>query len=219
MVITQWVVAALLTMRTYALYGKNRLVLAPLATIIFVDSILALWSAVATSPFDEMSGLFSNRYGCDLSVPMQQTGYWAAAWGIVLLFDTIVFLLTIVRRLRERNLWNASLFRLCLRDGALYYAVMVIINIVNVLTIVLPSPEQKAMFATLTNVISSTLMSRLMLNLREPDRDASPAPSTAYNLTRHIAEPQAVDVSASWSGTTAKSFLTSYNSVDSCTRA
>ncbi|KAJ8453745.1 hypothetical protein ONZ45_g19585 [Pleurotus djamor] len=50
-------------------------------------------------------------------------------------------------------------------SGALYFAVMVLANLLNILTFYLPSPLLRGSLATFASLTSVTMISRLLLNL------------------------------------------------------
>ncbi|KIM55747.1 hypothetical protein SCLCIDRAFT_286578 [Scleroderma citrinum Foug A] len=56
----------------------------------------------------------------------------AVAWSTQLVFDTFIFLLTLMRSLHIRKERSRSIVEIILRDGSLYFAIMCIANVVNV---------------------------------------------------------------------------------------
>ncbi|PAV18833.1 hypothetical protein PNOK_0567600 [Pyrrhoderma noxium] len=93
----------------------------------------------------------------------------------VLLFDTMVFALTLyksykVNKEHKQVGMQSGLIKLLIRDGTLYYAVMAMANLSNLLLYEMLSDsffEQSAgNNSILTHTISSTLLSRIILNLR-----------------------------------------------------
>jgi len=59
------------------------------------------------------------------------------------------------------------LFTLMLRDGTIYYGVLAMLYIADIVTFLIAPPPAKGITVTFTNVILSTAMNRLMLNIRE----------------------------------------------------
>ncbi|EMD37683.1 hypothetical protein CERSUDRAFT_123570 [Gelatoporia subvermispora B] len=169
-VATQVLVAALLTMRTYALYRRSKLVLSMIVFILVTGTGVVIWSVASEKSLPTGSSLFLLRIGCDLSLSQAHAVHLAAAWGAMLVFDSLIFILTLISTVKSGMLWKGSLFRIMLRDGAIYFGTIVLSNVINILAFVLPAAEAKGMCTTLANVISSTLVSRLMLNLRDPKR-------------------------------------------------
>ncbi|OCH89166.1 hypothetical protein OBBRIDRAFT_804888 [Obba rivulosa] len=171
----QIVVAALLVLRTYALYEKNKRVLYLLVLGIVAGTGVGAWPAFTDEGSDN-TGSLSYHHGCDLSVSVQQARHLMGPWSVVLAFDTVVFALTAVRGIQMRGLWNIGLFRTFLRDGAIYYGTMVVLNILNMLTIL---PEQKGMLTCLTNVTSLSETSQAA-NCDEGSTDSQVIEDTAF---------------------------------------
>ncbi|OCH89159.1 hypothetical protein OBBRIDRAFT_826707 [Obba rivulosa] len=169
-VVTQVIVAALLTLRTYALYGQNKRILYLLGTSFVIGTSIGV--AFTDWGSNKPGKILSRQRGCDLSLSVQQSRHLTVSWSVVLAFDTLVFALTAIRGVQVRGFWNFCLFhRIFVRDGAVYYGTMVVLNVVNFLTITLPpvsggiyviylndglnsreQSEQKGMLTTFTNV-------------------------------------------------------------------
>ncbi|KAJ8462345.1 hypothetical protein ONZ51_g10957 [Trametes cubensis] len=116
------------------------------------------------------------------------------AWGAMLWFDTTIFLLTLIRALRMRSHLPGGLLHIMFRDGTIYYGIMVASNVSNIITFMVTRSGSplKGTNTTLTNVLSTTLTSRLILNLRSPDLQRSRRidhanPSNAWNAASALA--------------------------------
>ncbi|OCH94949.1 hypothetical protein OBBRIDRAFT_721553, partial [Obba rivulosa] len=175
-VLTQVIVAALLLLRTYALYNRDARILCMMIITCTAGTIVSIVSAkdVLTC----VRHLISLK-DCTVGVTPCTNLDLIGAWSSMLAFDTLVFFLTLARAIYVGGLWKGTLFRIMLRDGALYYGIMVMANIANILTFLVRhctamQPTAKGMCTTLTNVVSSTLISRLMLNLRDPNMQVCP---------------------------------------------
>ncbi|KAI0264626.1 hypothetical protein BC834DRAFT_970579 [Gloeopeniophorella convolvens] len=82
-----------------------------------------------------------------------------------------IFILTWYQALKIGG--GVPLLTVLVRDGTMYFVVLSLLNLTNVLTLLLAPPLMKDSATTLTNVFSTVLMSRLMINLRtksEPGR-------------------------------------------------
>ncbi|KAF8202817.1 hypothetical protein K438DRAFT_1758122 [Mycena galopus ATCC 62051] len=90
----------------------------------------------------------------------------AGAWEAQLACDTLVFVLTIRRAYVERTspLYTGSLIEKMLTDGGMYFGIIVIANLANLLTFYVLLSGFLSWFTT---SLSVTLLSRLMLNLHE----------------------------------------------------
>ncbi|RPD60831.1 hypothetical protein L227DRAFT_85243 [Lentinus tigrinus ALCF2SS1-6] len=163
--------SALLMLRTYALYNRNRRVVYVLSAICAVGGAISVWAilSVRGSPSPSTPKV-STYVGCDLRISQKQGYYLAAAWSSILAFDTTVFALTLWQALHVTGrTWSHSLFRVILRDGTVYFGVLAICYLSNIMTYIFVQPKHKGILTTLTNVLSTTLVTRMMLNIRNPD--------------------------------------------------
>ncbi|KAF7969596.1 hypothetical protein HWV62_26827 [Athelia sp. TMB] len=90
----------------------------------------------------------------------------ALAWMGQLGFDALVFCLTLYKSLVLRRSKSKTLIGTILRDGN--SSIMTVANAGNIVTFVAAPPLAKGAGSVFTNAISATMMSRLMLNLRDP---------------------------------------------------
>ncbi|KAI0636827.1 hypothetical protein C8Q77DRAFT_1094791 [Trametes polyzona] len=169
--LSQAVVAILLILRTYALYNCSKRMLALLVSMHLGGAVHCL-SAVLTSksPLTTDITLDFHYSLCNLSLTDDQGVHLALAWSAMLWFDTIIFLLTLYKAVQMRRELSGGLLEILFRDGTIYYGILVAVNMVNIITFLEtpPNTPMKGMATTMTNVLSVTLTSRLMLNLRDP---------------------------------------------------
>ncbi|KZV68341.1 hypothetical protein PENSPDRAFT_687316 [Peniophora sp. CONT] len=95
-IVLQLLVAALCMMRTYALYEKSRRILASLTAIAIAGIGVAVWSILTSS--DDGSPVLSSEpllVGCTKLVTKTNARHLATAWSGVLVFDIVVFGLTV----------------------------------------------------------------------------------------------------------------------------
>ncbi|KZV68364.1 hypothetical protein PENSPDRAFT_666476 [Peniophora sp. CONT] len=172
-IILQVPVGCLCTIRVYALYSQDRRVLIGL-----ILSGVILLAAATVSSFNNSVIFWSAAPFCATIQTDREATRLAVAWGTVLLYDVVIFFLTALRAFR---LWNAgSVLHTVLRDGLFYFCALSAVNIVNIVNFV---TLLKPTFASLTNALSVTLISRLMLNLRSnADRD----PSLNEDIELHV---------------------------------
>ncbi|OSD08714.1 hypothetical protein PYCCODRAFT_1380531 [Trametes coccinea BRFM310] len=168
---SQAIVAIMLVIRTYALYERNKRILALLIVTHVGGGIFCLISIVTnTSPVKTSITIPFSFKGCNLGLTNKQGIHLALAWGAMLWFDTTIFVLTLLRALRMRRHLPGGLLEIMFRDGTVYYGIMVVANVSNTITFLItpPGSPMKGLDTTLTNVLSTTLTSRLILNLRDP---------------------------------------------------
>ncbi|EIW60024.1 uncharacterized protein TRAVEDRAFT_70525 [Trametes versicolor FP-101664 SS1] len=187
--LSQAVVAILLILRTYALYNCSKRMLALLISMHLGGAVHCLIrpsarralhreltrrlkSAVLTSksPLTTDTPLGFRYSLCNLSLTDDQGVHLALAWSAMLWFDTIIFLLTLYKAVLMRRELSGGLLEVLFRDGTIYYGILVVVNMINIITFLKTAPNTplKGMATTMTNVLSVTLTSRLMLNLRDP---------------------------------------------------
>ncbi|KIM74113.1 hypothetical protein PILCRDRAFT_828522 [Piloderma croceum F 1598] len=166
LVVNQVLVCMLLTIRTWALYGRN------IRILLFIIGIAALLLGVASWSLVGQDQTFPIVVGgCHMELSNKTGIHLAVAWEALLGFDSLIFILTLLKtyRVRPRHDFilpkRINIVSLVLRDGAIYYAVMVLANLANILTLYLSSPILKGCLSSFASCISVTMMSRLMLNL------------------------------------------------------
>ncbi|KAI6012061.1 hypothetical protein BKA83DRAFT_4369462 [Pisolithus microcarpus] len=149
-IVVQAIGGIIMIMRIYALYERDRCVLAILVFLAVGAIAVGCWAVVALPPPPAA-----------VLVPTQEPliGYLSAAWGGQLLFDVVIFGLTLWRSMFARMPGKRDISDILLRD------VMSAANIGNIITIL---ENIKKAAIGFTNVISATMISRLMLNLRDP---------------------------------------------------
>jgi len=149
------VTSTLLIMRVYALYFRNRWILF-IVTLEFITAfVLACWTFTKLLP--RVAATISERRSRLLGV----------AFSGLLVFDFTVFILTMTRSIKLRTHKEPFLKRLFI-DGILYYSVICNLNLVNVLVLFTTDPGLDLSTPIFTNVLSVVMITRLMINLRDP---------------------------------------------------
>ncbi|KAF9056979.1 hypothetical protein BJ165DRAFT_1335673 [Panaeolus papilionaceus] len=94
-------------------------------------------------------------------------------WVSPLILDSIIFGLTLWRtRMYVKDSGVTPTVHIFLRDGALYFAIIFLANLMNTLIFFLSPTDLKAVGATFSQLITSVMVSRLVLNLRSSDPSA-----------------------------------------------
>ncbi|EIN06186.1 hypothetical protein PUNSTDRAFT_54461 [Punctularia strigosozonata HHB-11173 SS5] len=151
---------ALMILRVYALYGSCYWILLPLSLFLCVQ--LALTSAALAQGIPTPVPM-----GCYLS---GRTSFFSVTWLAPLVMDSVIFALTLWRLrdyLRRKSVNGA--IALCLRDGLGYFLIVFAINLVNTVLFLHARPSRKALFAPVSQIITSIVVSRLVLNLKQLD--------------------------------------------------
>ncbi|KAL5487684.1 hypothetical protein ACEPAI_5792 [Sanghuangporus weigelae] len=153
-----------LSLRVYALYGQAWWVIAVLLPVFLAEIGLEIWAVAG----GVTASLPPGTIGCILTGRPDEGDRFAAFWIGQLVFPTLVFAMTLVRviRLRRYGTLKGSLLTVIFRDGLCYFFVIFIVNLTNVLTY---TESLKFANAPFTNVITTLMICRLMLNLRRPE--------------------------------------------------
>ncbi|KAJ6518380.1 hypothetical protein DFH09DRAFT_1287588 [Mycena vulgaris] len=164
--LSQVLVAVMLIMRTFALYGRNKMILAFMILITLGAFAFAIWVFLSGTEVHTLSPEIA-AFGCPLGTPHAKSLRLATAWSGMLVFDVMIFGLTLFKALRGD--WRRSdLLTILIRDGSIYFALMILSNAGNIGTYTMGGPFISGAATTVTNITSSVMISRLMLNLRDP---------------------------------------------------
>jgi len=148
----------LLVMRVYALYFRNRWILCILALEYVAGVILACWALTGLWP--GAAAAHSTEHNALLK---------AAAFSGLLIFDLTIFILTVARSIK---LWSRSrkepFIHRVLVDGLIYYGVIWNLNLLNVVDLAI-NPRTELSTPEFTYILSVVMISRLMINLRDPE--------------------------------------------------
>ncbi|KAF7350155.1 hypothetical protein MVEN_01318000 [Mycena venus] len=162
-------IGVMLILRTYALYERNLRVL----TLMLVFGACVLGACIWGTIFSEKKiGIWPSPnlkfdIGCTHNIALEQNTGLIIAWASLGIFDAFIFSLTLYRALRRRHLTDVHLLNVLLRDGSLYFGIMLGATISNILTFIYGGPYTRGAATTFTNIISSIMISRLMLNIRD----------------------------------------------------
>ncbi|KAF9058483.1 hypothetical protein BDP27DRAFT_1343606 [Rhodocollybia butyracea] len=119
-------------MRIHALYGRNLKILICMVGCAGALAVVAVWSL-----FGQKSSTASS--GCFVGIEFITGVHLAAAWEALFCYDTILFGFTLYQTHKARHsiglgTLHIPLVSLMLRDGAVYFAVMALANLANIMT-------------------------------------------------------------------------------------
>ncbi|KAF7324107.1 Amidase domain-containing protein [Mycena kentingensis (nom. inval.)] len=163
--VSQILVAVILLTRTYALYERNKVILGLTLGVLVAgttSSAIILSIGRRRDTLDERL----HSLGCPGATSYDSSIRTAAAWVSMLVFDTVIFCLTLLKTFRHGL--GGNLFTILLRDGAIYFFIMVACNAGNIVSYIAGGPILSGCATTLVNVLSSVVISRILLNLRDP---------------------------------------------------
>ncbi|KAF7290243.1 hypothetical protein MIND_01338000 [Mycena indigotica] len=203
---TRIIVGIMLILRTYALYERSRYVLGFMVAASAGIIAVGVWGTLHSSalPESDKGTAIPLPLGCTYGIKKRESTGLMIAWSAMGLFDVMIFVLTLARTLtggrRRIPLRGMHLISVLMRDGCLYFGVMVLCNVGNILTFALGQDLTRGILNTLTNIVSSIMISRLMLNLRDPAVHLAPASSRTRigKRTHGPGYPPGPGVSAEW---------------------
>jgi hypothetical protein len=165
------IVCLILTLRTYALYGRSKCMLAFLVII-----FLAFTGGASRETFGLYPTTVTNlpTGGCYQTYTTEATIRLGVAWVALSGYESLIFVLTVIRIFKIKGLLRLSLIRsrrniidVMFQDGAMYFGAMTLFNIPNILTYYCGTDISRGSLSTFTSCMSVTLISRLMLNLHK----------------------------------------------------
>ncbi|KAJ7115060.1 hypothetical protein C8R43DRAFT_124672 [Mycena crocata] len=179
LVLNQVTICVLLTLRIYALWRDTRVWMYMLGAggILMAVSMWAI-SGKGGIPVPGVEGCHianSQTIGIHLAVP----------WEALFIYDIMVFAALLSKSFQNRResvtiLSGLSLLKLLIRDGAIYFGVMAVVNLGNIMTFYFAGPLLRGSLSTMASCISVTMMSRLMLNLHKVESKG------IFSTTAHI---------------------------------
>ncbi|KAF8547723.1 hypothetical protein OG21DRAFT_1526964 [Imleria badia] len=207
--LVQLISSAIMAMRVYALYEKSRLILTTLFIIAVGVVVFGLWAV-----FLDPSGTGGNTSTSYMNPGLAL--HIAIAWAGQLIFDAVIFLLTVWKSYCIGKMGDRLLVDILLRDGSMYFAIISCVNAVNIAMLLLASAQYKwatSFFTNSRNVddltfsssyrVNVIMVSRLVLNLQGPSRRlsventeddglmmTSVVPLDDVDLSMHVNEPE-----------------------------
>jgi len=147
----------LLVMRVYAIYCRSRWILFVVTLEFIAAFVTACWILTKF-----LSGLAARN-------TERRARLQGVAFSALLIFDFTVFVLTMARSIKLWTHKEPFIHRIFI-DGLLYYGVIWNLNLVNVIALFATNRNHTFHLSTpiITNVLSVVMITRLMINLRDP---------------------------------------------------
>ncbi|KAI0772493.1 hypothetical protein BD413DRAFT_546025 [Trametes elegans] len=169
--ILQFTVGGLQLVRTYALYNRSRWVLSALMGLYGLAFVVAVWATctawASPTPKIPTDGLAGGH--CTLGLSQAYEKYLVGVWAAVPLFDGVILAFTLSRVFSVYREWRGGLFALLWRDSIAYFVVLFVCHLLNIVTTLVSTPAYRGISVPVINAISSCMITRLMLNIRDPD--------------------------------------------------
>ncbi|KIM36586.1 hypothetical protein M413DRAFT_31622 [Hebeloma cylindrosporum] len=160
------VVGLMMLLRINALYPHQKWISRGLAAFLLFETGMNAWLISRGQPVvhNPSSGIHACSMVFDPSISVLAS---SSAW-IPLLYDTIIFALTLYRTIPPIRREEASyIVKRLLEDGLLYYSVIFSVTCVLTFMIVAAPPGTKNIAAQMEQLITVAMMSRITLNLKK----------------------------------------------------
>ncbi|KAJ3924772.1 MAG: hypothetical protein NXY57DRAFT_969087 [Lentinula lateritia] len=160
-------IKVLFALRVYAIYSKNKVMIGIASAFIISRLALDIWSSVLEVVSNSLLGLLqtfdfaSSRI--QLAIPLLALGY-----------DIFIFVSTAVKTVKHsvemQRLNQSSITQIIIRDGTLYFLLMLVVAIVETIFQVVSLKSGNAnnfedFITPFFDILPNLLISRLMLNL------------------------------------------------------
>ncbi|KAF9778768.1 hypothetical protein BJ322DRAFT_491912 [Thelephora terrestris] len=184
-VVMQLVIGLTFITRTYALYDRSPLVLAGLMSLALTSVAIGGYMMSQGRELAMDPELPEGSVGCLNGLSWTRSWRLAAAWCSVMIFDLVVAIMTLLRTMKisRRSRADHMLTYVLMRDGALYFTVMCLVSLFNIITFLFGSEITRGDVTTTANILGCVLVSRLMFNLREPQGHPATATETAVTTS------------------------------------
>ncbi|KAE9403066.1 hypothetical protein BT96DRAFT_503298 [Gymnopus androsaceus JB14] len=171
----QYFILIICVLRVSAIYNNERSVRWILFFMASVCSILALYAIFSEiRTVNTYLGSDTQFPGCNGELSNKLSDRLAIPWGGLIVFDFTVFAFTLYKALSINYEHPVRLMTVLLRDGTMYFIALFASNLANVLMLIYAPALLKDSILLVTNILSSILIARLMLNLRAEARIEEP---------------------------------------------
>jgi len=166
---------SVLVLRTYALWENKRNVALSLFALLVacIIGVGYFMEKFISSFFYDQSPSRSAFPGCFIS----QSGraFWIS-YLLLLLFHNVILILTVIKLIKGKRLRGSSLLRTIYRDGIMFYAILSVLSLINIIMFNTTQTYLKFGFISFHRVLHAILTERLVINIRRagirPPRDS-----------------------------------------------
>lgn len=179
---------AILVIRTYALWGKNKYILAGLLLGFATECVILLFAVTQFQPVPTRDPTDPTSRGACIAGGGPGGHDWSMAyWVSPIVMDTIMLVLTSIRALQYRNRGvNSTVFQTFVRDGILYFAVVFVVNLINTIFYSLPNQALQAVNSPMSLLMTSIMCSHIVLSLRGEEKEAMESVSRDWQVNTFL---------------------------------
>ncbi|KAJ7877425.1 hypothetical protein B0H14DRAFT_3436126 [Mycena olivaceomarginata] len=153
---------AILTLRVYALFNRNRVILGVLSLGGVGSFAIGIWLGGTTDTAASLPGSYCMLYHVSAI-------RFAGAWEAGLFRDLLIFAFTLLRGLMHwwHENYHSPFVNCFVLDGSVYFCVIAVVDVANILVYYFGDPFFAGNLAWLASALSAVFMARLILNMRE----------------------------------------------------
>jgi len=209
-IVSQFFISAILSLRCWALFRGNRLVLGLLALLYLCCLTMQVYPAVIgfDLPLNIPLGrpTLGDHYsdclvGSFLAMENMGIGPWRiAGWVGIVVFDGAVTVLTVLRafKLRMSGL-RIPLLQTMLQDGVVYFGMVTVLNVTMIIAFKTIQCALQLIFQRMTQVLTVVMISHMFLNLKRniplpQEEDEGPNMTFASIMERDKTHPTTVSL-------------------------
>ncbi|KAH8828631.1 hypothetical protein DL96DRAFT_1813994 [Flagelloscypha sp. PMI_526] len=163
------VVQVILILRTWALYGRNKWVLAVLLSLLAgtVTVCCVMDQGLLSSTVWAGPTLFGVS-GCTVIRADNLRGRLAGNYLAIMAFESVVLLFLIIRVVKVRKAFAGShLMQIIYRDGIMFYLFLFLVSIVNVVTVFMVHQAYCTVLVLFQRAMHSVAAGRILLDIRQ----------------------------------------------------
>ncbi|KZV62244.1 hypothetical protein PENSPDRAFT_618164 [Peniophora sp. CONT] len=182
---------AILLVRTYAYYNRNKYVLAVLSCMLSTVLAYQLWVDIKKMlPLPFLNGVS----GPCLPMPIPGQAHLLGFFVAPLIFDSIITAMTLGKAfvMRQRNGPSSHIVQTFLKEGLFYFVLISCANLLNGIFYFQRRTEMSAIMIPLSIMLSPLLACRLILDIRERARNGSVYRSGGQSSGPRLGRPAAV---------------------------
>uniref|UniRef100_A0A0W0G8Z7 DUF6533 domain-containing protein n=1 Tax=Moniliophthora roreri TaxID=221103 RepID=A0A0W0G8Z7_MONRR len=162
---------AVICFRVRAIWGNGKTV-----TVVLGILLLGCWIPAFVFLEEWLSSLrylilpVENFRGCIL---LSANNLMYRSWVMMMVFDTVTLILTLIPGISAYRVGGRSKILITIyRDGAIYYMLIFLVSVVNVLVVLMLPSELSPVLASFERVLHSILTSRAVLHIRQVASEA-----------------------------------------------
>ncbi|KNE92328.1 hypothetical protein PSTG_14286 [Puccinia striiformis f. sp. tritici PST-78] len=179
---------AILVVRTYALWGRNKIILAILLTGLTIECVVLFFAVTQFHPVPTRDPTDPESRGACIAGGGPGGHDWSMAyWVSPIVMDTLMLILTSIRAFQYRKKGvKSGVFQTFVKDGILYFAVVFGVNLINTIFYSLPSPALQAINSPMSLLMTSIMCSHIVLSLRGEEKEDIEAVSKDWQVNTFL---------------------------------